>query len=310
MNTPNKWYPPTGIASDWAVPGVTNYETYNFIALAFWGSSTVYDSAQLWVQAQSNLKCPEFGNTNEEIWSNLVDRYHSKGMRILVSAFGSTEFPTSGGKDPVATAEKLAQFVLDYQFDGADIDWEDNSAMEAGKGEQWLIDFTKTLRAKLPNHIITHAPQAPYFKEEYYQNGAYVTIHKEVGHLIDFYNVQFYNQGDTQYNSYEELFIHSTGTFSNTAVKEIIDRGIPAHKIVIGKPATERDVMNTGYVTPENMNSWLNRGFDDYGWYGGAMIWQLRNDPDDTIMKTYTSGLLQKCIDAGITDSSFQPLEP
>ena len=31
-------------------------------------------------------------------------------------------------------------------------------------------------------------------------------VHEEVGNLIDFYNVQFYNQGDTQYNSYTELF--------------------------------------------------------------------------------------------------------
>lgn len=69
--------------------------------------------------------------------------------------------------------------------------------MEAGTAEAWLISFTKKLRSELPDHIISHAPQAPYFKSEYYQNGGYVTVDQEVGSLIDFYNVQFYNQGNT-----------------------------------------------------------------------------------------------------------------
>lgn len=62
-------------------------------------------------------------------------------------------------------------------LDGVDIDWEDNSAMEAGNGEQWLITFQQVLRAELPDHFISHAPQGPYFKKEHYTNGAYVTVH-------------------------------------------------------------------------------------------------------------------------------------
>lgn len=74
--------------------------------------------------------------------------------------------------------------------------------MEAGTGEVWIIKFQIQLRKILPNHIISHAPQAPYFKKNHYKNGAYVRVDKEVGQTIDFYNVQFYNQGDTQYNTY------------------------------------------------------------------------------------------------------------
>jgi len=64
----------------------------------------------------------------------------------------------------VACGTALGNFVLKNNLDGADIDWEDNDAMEAGKGEQWLIDFTIALRKVIPDHIITHCPQAPYFK--------------------------------------------------------------------------------------------------------------------------------------------------
>ena len=49
--------------------------------------------------------------------------------------------------------------------------------MEAGKGEQWLIDFTIRLRQVLPNHIITHAPQGPYFRSEHYPNNSYIKVH-------------------------------------------------------------------------------------------------------------------------------------
>lgn len=55
--------------------------------------------------------------------------YNDKGIKLLVSVFGATEFPTSAGKDPIKTANKLAQFVLKNNLDGVDIDWEDNAAM-------------------------------------------------------------------------------------------------------------------------------------------------------------------------------------
>ncbi|CAM6004217.1 unnamed protein product [Sphagnum balticum] len=102
--------------------------------------------------------------------------------------------PTSNGEDPVQCASKLANFVKDNNLDGVDIDWEDNDAMEKGIGEEWLITFTQVLRDNLPTQYITHAPQAPYFKKEFYPKGGYVTVHKSVGSLINFYNVQFYNQ--------------------------------------------------------------------------------------------------------------------
>lgn len=75
--------------------------------------------------------------------------------------------------------------------------------MERGLGEEWLIKFTRAAKEIVPNHIFTHAPQAPYFKSEYYKNGGYITVHKEVGDLIDWYNIQFFNQVDSRYDTYQ-----------------------------------------------------------------------------------------------------------
>jgi len=55
--------------------------------------------------------------------------YNDAGVKILVSAFGATEMPTSAGVDPVQCATELGNFVLENNLDGADIDWEDNAAM-------------------------------------------------------------------------------------------------------------------------------------------------------------------------------------
>jgi chitinase len=48
----------------------------------------------------------------------------------MVSAFGSTDMPTARSASTVCTS--LAQFVLDNNLDGVDLDYEDNAAMELG----------------------------------------------------------------------------------------------------------------------------------------------------------------------------------
>jgi len=202
VNSITAWWPATAIAAALGVPGYAKAHTYNYIALAFWSDIGPLDVAHVWQNPTYFMGTDSiFGKTDSAIRAALKKAYNNGGVKILVSAFGATEMPT--GKDPIALATKLAKFVTDYDLDGCDIDYEDNEAMEAGKGEDWLISFTTKLRSLLPNKIITHAPQGPYFKNDYYPKGGYVTVHQKVGSMIDFYNVQFYNQGNTQYNSYE-----------------------------------------------------------------------------------------------------------
>lgn len=60
----------------------------------------------------------------------------------------------------------------------------------------------RQLRNKLPFHIVSHAPQGPYFSPFFSSTGAYLQVDEKVGHYIDFYNIQFYNQVGTTYDSY------------------------------------------------------------------------------------------------------------
>jgi len=137
---------------------------------------------------------------------------------------------------------------------------------------------------------LTHAPQAPYFMgPPQYPNGAYLTINQQVGNLIDYYNVQFYNQGTSTYDSYTTLFTTSNGWSTLTSVQEMINKGIPASKILIGKPPTPGDVDNTGLVTAANLASWITTACQNGIVVGGAMTWQYPDDISGSFMNPVAS---------------------
>ncbi len=152
------------------------------------------------------------------------------------------------------------------------------------------------MRELLPNHTITHAPQGPYFKEEFYKNGAYITVNKQVGSTIDFYNIQFYNQGDTKYDTYDGLFVNSGGYFTGTAVKEIIKRGVPAKKLVVGKPVSPGDAMNSGWMDSSVLGAATTRAYNELQWYAGVMFWQYPSDPVGAIVKNAAGHLKELCV--------------
>ena len=119
-------------------------------------------------------------------------------MSLVVSAFGETELPTTQGLDPAATANTMAQFVLSNDVDGIDVDWEETTLVtdptKSGVGEAWLATFTQTLRQTLPQgqFILSHAPLAPWLSpNKQFAAGAYLTINKNVGTLIDFVSVRY-----------------------------------------------------------------------------------------------------------------------
>lgn len=111
--------------------------------------------------------------------------------------------------------------------------------------------------------------------------------------------MQFYNQGGTTYNTYETLFKKSNGWSAKTSVKEIIDQGVPASKIVVGKPATQADVYNTGIVNNRDLGNWVLRAYKEFGWSTGVMFWQYKNDADGTHVGNAINQLLQELPNGG-----------
>jgi chitinase len=298
------WYGDKAVPAALGVPGYTNSPLpYNYVALAFWlypGSAV--DAAGMWTNLATNMGTTTLGSNTKEIQASLKAKYAAAGVKLMVSAFGSTQNPTSAGYDATDCGLKLAKFVSDNQLDGVDIDWEDSPAFQKGdgSGENWLITLTKVLRANLPTgSIITHAPQAPYFSgKALYPKGGYMTVDQTVGSMIDFYNVQFYNQGVGIYDTPQGLFNVSGSWCPNSSINEMIAAGIPGTKIVLGKPPTTADA-NNGWMSADVLNKAILDNYAYNGWKTGIMFWQLTSDADGSFCNAVGKGLITQTEQVG-----------
>ncbi|KAG1740044.1 glycoside hydrolase family 18 protein [Suillus lakei] len=270
----DKW-----VSGETGPPAVSSIKGYNVFALSFWLISGPADQAEEWASLDNATR------------ASIKTSYHNAGISLIVSAFGSTDAPTSGGYDPTTVANNLAAFVLKYNLDGVDVDYEDFNAMNAenGSAETWLTTFTKALRAKLPQgqYILTHAPVAPWFSTKY-SSGAYLTVNKNVGSLIDWYLltkgnfmiprklsrfIQFYNQGTSEYTTCSGLLTTSSSTWPKTSVFQIAAAGVSLDKLVIGKPATTGDASN-GYMNTTLLAQCVDSAYQQ-GWDAGVMVWEF-----------------------------------
>jgi len=251
------------------LPSSSELEGYTVFALAFLLSSGSVDEAQNWQELTASQR------------SSYLSEYNAAGISLIVSAFGSTETPTSSGLDPVTTANNIATWVTGYGVLGVDVDYEDFTAFDGSTGaaETWLISFTQQLRTKLPQgqYILTHAPVAPWFSPSMWSGGGYIAVDKSVGSLIDWYNVQFYNQGATEYTTCAGLLTASSSTWPETALFQIAANGVSLNKLVIGKPGTTADA-NNGYIDPSTLATCVSQAAAK-GWNAGVMVWQY---PDAT----------------------------
>ncbi|KAJ3561135.1 hypothetical protein NP233_g10381 [Leucocoprinus birnbaumii] len=253
------------VSGETGPPPVSMVKGYNVFALSFLLTEGAFDKAAEWTQLTAAQR------------SSVKSQYAAAGISLIVSLFGATDAPTSTGADPIATANTMAAWVKQFNLDGVDVDYEDFNAINAGdgRGEQWLISFTRQLRAQLPqgSFILTHAPVAPWFSPNKFGGGAYLTVNSQVGNLIDWYNVQFYNQGTNEYTDCNGLLTTSSNTWPQSALFQIAASGVPLSKLVIGKPATAGDASN-GFMSTSTLASCAQQA-KNRGWSAGVMVWEF-----------------------------------
>ncbi|KDQ20356.1 glycoside hydrolase family 18 protein [Botryobasidium botryosum FD-172 SS1] len=276
---PPRWaiYWDEWVANEQGLPSVEKLNGFNVLYLSFWLPNGPADQALEWTRLSAASR------------KSMKAQYEKAGIKVMVSAFGETVEPVTSKADAVATANKIATFVKQYDLDGVDIDFEDLPAMNKadGKAEAWLATLTKTLRTELPagQYAITHAPVAPWFDAKAYRSGAYTQVHKDVGDIIDWYNIQFYNQGATAYTTCETLNYHSGDPWPETSVMQIAET-VGLHKAVVGKIATPKDGTN-GFMDDKTLAECLAK-LKAKGWDAGAMVWEYPN-ADSTWIKTVRS---------------------
>lgn len=246
---------------------------FNVINLAFFLSDKPWDVAESWTWL------------TEEQRANCLQYVHDHNAYLVISAGGATyhvEDMMQTGNTQFCTDAGL--FARQYGFDGVDLDFEfypGNSApLKDGTGVAFIVDCTKAVREIIGmEKILSHAPQAPYLSTWAGNKMGYLNVYKEVPDMIDFLNIQYYNQGGA-YSSYETLFIQNP-SFPQSAVFEIINNGVPMHKVLVGKPV-KRSHAGTGYVDPKTLHDWGEKAFEQLGWFGGFMGWMYETN-DQTV---------------------------
>lgn len=268
---------------------------YNVVVLGFWLKDGVADAALTWSGVSASRR------------NEILSYVHSKGALLMLSAGGATEhFDDIVQSLTMAKSycEAVAQYAVTWGYDGVDFDLELTPGnwkplANAGPAIPWIADCSKYARAvfnlhPLKTYYISHAPQGPYL-------GAWacggVTTGCKFGYVeaylraegsIDWLNIQYYNQGQGVYDSYEQQFVKNTASIGlQTAVAEIQANGVPLGAIVVGKPLAPHDASN-GFVNAGTLSDWVRRARSELGWDGGTMFWMY--DPSGVGLETIAFG--------------------
>ncbi|KDN50379.1 glycoside hydrolase family 18 protein [Tilletiaria anomala UBC 951] len=266
----------TGVPDD-PYSDIAGYTHYN---IAFWTvNGGPQDNAYKWHQASKSVQ------------KKYKQAYNDAGVKLMVSAFGASDKPQSSGRNAVDVATSIAKFVIDNNLDGVDIDYEEEDLFDHGKALPWLIALQRHLRQQLPRpqYIITHAPIAPWFSWTNYADGGYSAFDNEVGDTVDWYNVQFYNQG--LYDDCNGLLFNSGGWCPDSSLFQINSlAGVPLERLVIGKPAIREDADNqgSGYMDASTLGECIKQA-KAQNYSGSVMLWEYPHATADLIGKIKTN---------------------
>jgi chitodextrinase len=113
----------------------------------------------------------------------------------------------------------------------------------------------------------------------------YKAFDTAAGSDVDWYNVQFYNQGADEYTTCDGLFEKSSAAWPGTSVFELHTvQGIPLDKIVVGKPGIASQAANGFIGTAELAVCAAAAALK--GWNAGIMTWEYTPQHVDSTWAT------------------------
>ena len=275
---------------DWSAPGKTIMAAADagatMIVLSFYITGGATDVALAWAGAGDAAR------------SEAIAYAHARGAVVLVAAGGSTDAPyaiMSGA----AYGGAVATWAVANGLDGVVLNLENIQAgfkyapLSYAKTLNWIIDASRAARAQLCSmRLLLHAPQAPYFgalgsatpNPWPGSGGGYSAVWAASGDtIIDGFFVLYYNSGTgvgvaaACYSTADGIFTQSASdcpAWPGTAIAEIASYGVPAARLIVGKPLLLDDASD-GYVAPATLGAWLRaEAVAPLPWSAGYAFWQ------------------------------------
>ncbi|HEY2981031.1 MAG TPA: glycosyl hydrolase family 18 protein [Anaerolineales bacterium] len=154
----------------------------------------------------------------------LIETAHSHSVRVCISVGGwgwdsAFEQLAASAESRAAFVQNLMAVIYEYQFDGADIDWE---YPDPGASAQNFLKLVTEVRTAMPDKLLTAAVIS--YGDEYGQG-----IPAQAFAVMDFVNVMTYDGPDhASMEQFERGLAYWEG------------RGLPAEKTVMGVPFYSR----------------------------------------------------------------------
>ena len=213
-------------------------------------------------------------------WTNQFSPYYIDGTNITNIESSATKF----GID-------LANIAKNCGLSYIDLDIEHIPTVSTYQNyddiSNYLGYLSKAIKENLNNGIVSHSPQSPYLYP--YINGnwknLYYIVEQNFGNYIDWYNIQYYNQGT--YSQESQVFTNDNYYSASVYQLQIANnvQGLtpfPPKKIVVGAGTDSGSGLckNTSNTTGPNwitLTTWIDnqKNTNNNEWFnnGGVMTW-------------------------------------
>ena len=298
--------------------GVTHL-ILEFIILTFINDGSTDDALSF---ADTVYDWQALGSTNQQTLLNKIRNY---GMTLMASFGGSTSFneefqlilSSPNYTDPNTLATDLVNWLYANNCPAIDLAITYIPTTSVYSETINLVNYIGELSSSIKNlssstfgyYIpVSHSPQTQYFNG-LAANPTYGYIYNQIEYLygttLDFYNIKYYNQGNSAYDDYDSIYTKDTNYYAS--VSELINASsvsylyndIPVNKIIVGKCVSDQMTSpsdDNGYVvlyssvsTDPSMNNYVtttasSTDTDITDWYsnGGISVWLYRIDLDST----------------------------
>jgi len=199
-------------------------------------------------------------STFDKMWAD-VKEMQQRGVKVMGMLGGAAQGSYKNlVHDFDAYYKLLSDCIETYKLDGMDLDIEEHEDLDSA------VKLIERLKESFgPNFIITLAPVARSLRgsrDTSFSGFNYSDLEEEYGHLIDWYNVQFYSGFGSMVNIHDYVEIVETCP-------------LPANRIVAGVLTNSGN--GDGYVEFKDVVSTVKKLAKKYPNFGGVAGWEYWN---------------------------------